>query len=723
MTNHPSTSRGKARQPALGERERLIAENEMARVTLASISEAVLATDARGCITSLNPEAERLTGWTSDQAAGLPMDNVLILLGLEDRQSTECPAAVAIRENRAMRLDHDVLLIARDHREFIVEASAAPIRDGGTRPLGAVLICRDVTTTRQLQQRIAWQATHDALTHLPNRSLLTDRLRQAIAQSHRQNTLLAVCYLDLDGFKPINDRYGHAIGDRVLIRVSERLTALLRGADTVARIGGDEFVLLLSGANSITDFRPALDRLLAEVAAPYRVDDRRLTLSASIGVAIYPLDNADPDTLLRHADQAMYLAKQHGRNRYQLFDAESDRDLGRQREKLGRIRQGFARGEFRLHYQPKVNIRTGAVIGAEALIRWQHPEHGLLSPGDFLPVIANTELTEIVDDWVVREALRQMAEWSSQGFTLPVSVNISPDNLQRRDFAERLKASLAAHPEVAPSSLELEVVESAAIDDLEHVLEVVEACHALGVTFTLDDFGTGYSCLANLRRLPVDGLKIDQSFVHDMLDDSNDLAIVEGVISLAQVFQHQVIAEGVETSEHAVVLMRLGCDQVQGFGIARPMPPAELPAWVRGFMPDPSWSLWADARWELSDFPLLVAQYDHVRWVKRVVMAVDHPATQLTGSEIADKHACRFGHWYDHHGRLHYQGLPEFLEIDQIHTAVHELGGRIIALHQGGRTGEARKLLPGLLELKDRILERLQSLQSAVTRRTDAVQQ
>jgi diguanylate cyclase (GGDEF)-like protein/PAS domain S-box-containing protein len=698
----------------------LLEENEMARVTLASIGEAVIATDARGCITSINAEGERLTGWTSQQAMRLPLDNVLRFVELQSRQPIECPAAIAIRENRRFRLDSDVLLITRDGREFIVESSAAPIRDGGSATLGAVLICRDVSDNRNLQQRVAWQAAHDSLTHLPNRSLLTDRLRQAIAQAERQHTLLAVCYLDLDGFKPINDHHGHEVGDRVLIRVAERLTALIRGSDTVARIGGDEFVMLLTGANTLMDFEPVLERLLVEVAIPYRIDDLRLKVSASIGVAIYPLDDADPDTILRHADQAMYQAKQTGRNRYLLFDAEHDRKLGQHREELSRLRQALAAREFRLHYQPKVNIRTGRVIGAEALIRWQHPERGLVPPGDFLPIVVNTDMTEAIDNWVIGEALRQMAEWSAQGVALSVSVNISPDNLQRPDFVERLATCLAAHPDVSPSRLELEVVESAAIDDLEHVLQVINACHDLGVTFSLDDFGTGYSCLAYLRRLPVDGLKIDQSFVRDMLDDSNDLAIVEGVISLAQVFRHQVIAEGVETNEHAVMLMRLGCDLAQGFGIARPMPPADIPEWVRRFAPDPNWSLWADAHWELSNFPLLVAQYDHVRWVRRVVMAVDHPASHLKESEIADKHACRFGHWYDHHGQQRYSHLPEFKDIDAIHSRVHEIGSRIIGLHNRGQTKAASKLSPELLGLKDQILEQLQKLQVAVTGRRAA---
>jgi diguanylate cyclase (GGDEF)-like protein/PAS domain S-box-containing protein len=692
------------------------AASDLARVTLASIGEAVMATDLSGFIISMNAEAERRTGWPAEQALGLPLDQVFRIVDINSREPAECPARVAIREARAVRLDGDVLLIARDGRECAIESSATPILNADGRMLGAVMVYRDVSDKRSLQQRIAWQASHDPLTQLPNRTLLTDRLRQAFAHTQRQGGLLAVCYLDLDGFKPINDQFGHEVGDQVLIQVAERLQRLIRGVDTVARIGGDEFVLLLSDAREPIGFQAVLDRLLLEISAPYQVGGRCLRVSASIGVAIYPLDNADPDTILRHADQAMYQAKQAGRNRYQLFDTARDQELGRYRAELAQLRRALVEGQFCLHYQPKVNIRTGRVIGVEALIRWQHPPRGLLLPGEFLPVATGTELVEALDDWVIGAALAQMAAWSGQGLRLPVSVNISPENLQRPGFVDRLAARLALQPEVPPSLLELEVLESAALSDMDHALEVIESCHRLGVTFSLDDFGTGYSCLAYLRRLPVDGLKIDQSFVHDMLDDSNDLAIVEGVISLAQVFQHRVIAEGVETTEHAVMLMRLGCDHVQGYGIARPMTADAISDWVRCFVPDPRWSLWADAHWELSNFPLLVAQYDHVRWVKRVVMAVDHPAGQLKEAEIADKHACRFGHWYDHHGRDHYSQLPEFQSIDAIHSRVHELGHRIVSLHHLGRSDEARRLSPELLGLKDQILDRLHALQVAVTR-------
>jgi diguanylate cyclase (GGDEF)-like protein/PAS domain S-box-containing protein len=300
-------------------------DDVLARVILASIGEAVIATDQTGRVNTINGEAERLTGWSQKLALGQPIGEVFKLVDIDQRTPIACPATAAMSEGKSIRIKDDTLLVSRDGREFIVEVSAAPVRAQGSAPLGAVLICRDVSDTRHLQRCIAWQAGHDALTHLPNRNLLTDRLRQAIAQALRQNTLLAVCYLDLDDFKPINDRYGHDIGDRVLVSVAERLTAMIRDSDTVARIGGDEFVLLLTGAEAPVDFRPVLERLVAEIAAPYQVDNRHLSVTASIGVAICPLDDSDPDTILRHADQAMYSAKQAGRNRYQLFEPDCQR--------------------------------------------------------------------------------------------------------------------------------------------------------------------------------------------------------------------------------------------------------------------------------------------------------------------------------------------------------------------------------------------------------------
>ena len=447
----------------------------------------------------------------------------------------------------------------------------------------------NITDRKQAEQHIAHLAYHDALTQLPNRALLTDRLEQAMAQTLRDQRRLAVCYLDLDNFKPINDVWGHAQGDRVLIEVAQRLRQCVRAGDTVARMGGDEFVLLLNELLDIEEYECALDRVMRILQAPFSVAGQQALLSASLGVTLYPDDQSDADGLLRHADQAMYVAKQAGGNRYQLFDPEYDRRARSYREIRQRVRQGLSDGEFQLYYQPKVDMRQGVVIGAEALIRWRHPDEGLLAPARFMPAVDAGEASIAVGEWVLNEALRQMAVWAAQGLRLPVSINLSGRHLQQPDFIAHLRTALAAYPTVSPDWLELEILETAALEDLTATSRLIEECRRLGVRFALDDFGTGYSSLTYLKRLPVHLLKIDQSFVRDMLTDGEALAIVRGVIGLSLAFHRDVIAEGVETDEHSCALLRLGCNLAQGYGVAQPMPAELIPGWVAGWKPLPVW--------------------------------------------------------------------------------------------------------------------------------------
>lgn len=444
-------------------------------------------------------------------------------------------------------------------------------------------ISSDITLLKQHEKQLELIAHYDALTGIPNRVLLGDRMHQALAQTRREHKLLAVCYLDLDGFKPINDSHGHDAGDRVLIEIAGRIGCSLRGGDTVARLGGDEFVILLMGIDNIDACNLSLDRLLQSIGQPIIVKGLSFRVTASIGVALYPLDDEDPDTLLRHADQAMYLAKQQGKNRYHIFDPYEDARIRINHEQKMRLEQGLLANEFELFYQPKVALDSHLVVGAEALIRWRHPERGLLPPAEFLPVIENSELEIRVGEWVIDTALTQMGCWHQQGLNLDVSINIEAAHLQAADFVESLEQKLARHPDVQPHQLQIEILETAALADIASVIKIIDACVALGVRFALDDFGTGYSSLSYLRRLPADTLKIDQSFVRDMLVDPGDLAIVEGIIALAHTFKRTTIAEGVETPEHFKTLREMGCDIGQGYGIARPMPAGEMLVWCRTF--------------------------------------------------------------------------------------------------------------------------------------------
>jgi diguanylate cyclase (GGDEF)-like protein len=425
-------------------------------------------------------------------------------------------------------------------------------------------------------------AHFDGLTGLPNRLLKADRLNQAMIQARRTGHGLALVYIDLDGFKAINDAHGHATGDQMLVAVASQMQAMLREGDMLARIGGDEFVAVLIEISELTACVPLLERLLIAAAQPVLVGDLRLQVSASLGVTFYPQDKpVEADQLLRQADHAMYQAKLTGKGSYQIFDARQAAHLRSYHETLQRIHQAFADREFLVYYQPKVNMRSGALVGLEALIRWQHPTKGLLSPAAFLPLFEDHPLSIQVGEWVMDTALAQMVAWQHLGLHLPISVNLGTHQMQQLDFVMRLSALLARHPEVAPADFELEILETSPLRDTVHAAQVIDECHRLGVRFALDDFGTGYSSLTYLKRLKVATLKIDQGFVRDMLSNPDDLLILKGILGLASAFGYEVIAEGVETIAHGKLLMQIGCDLAQGNVVAMPMPTHEVMNWAK----------------------------------------------------------------------------------------------------------------------------------------------
>jgi diguanylate cyclase (GGDEF)-like protein/PAS domain S-box-containing protein len=451
-----------------------------------------------------------------------------------------------------------------------------------------VLVISDITQQQLQREQLERQAHFDELTRLPNRARLSELLDDAMRAADRDGYLLVVCYLDLDRFKPVNDRYGHAAGDRLLAELAGRLRSALRSrehwTDSAARLGGDEFVLLLR-AGTLEEARLAVERVLRVVSQPYVIDPAQdpVQVTSSMGATVYPIDRSDADTLLRHADHAMYGAKQSGRNGYLFFDPEHRRRTEERALAIGRIQEALDQQEFVLYYQPKVDMRTGRVHGFEALLRWEHPQHGLVAPLQFLPLIENTGLSSRIGDWVIAQALDHLASWRRDGLDFSVSVNVSARHLQEPDFALRLSELLARHAEPLATHLEIEMLETAAHADIEATSALLARCRALGVRFSLDDFGTGYSTLTYLKRLPVDVLKIDRSFVHHMLDDTQDRAIVEGVIGLAGTFGCDVVAEGVESPAQARTLLELGCTIGQGTGIAAPMPSALVAHWVRDY--------------------------------------------------------------------------------------------------------------------------------------------
>jgi diguanylate cyclase (GGDEF)-like protein/PAS domain S-box-containing protein len=482
----------------------------------------------------------------------------------------------------------ELVEVRRNGESCTLQATISQVRGPEGDLRHHVLAISDITEQRMQRERLERQAHFDELTRLPNRARLTRLLAEAMHSAERDGTLLAVCYLDLDRFKQVNDAYGHEGGDRLLVELAGRLRGALRNremwADAAARLGGDEFALLLR-AGSMEEARMAIERVLRVVAAPFTLDPARdpVLITASIGATVYPIDHSDADTLLRHADHAMYGAKQSGRNGYHLFDPELRRATEERVVQIGRIQEALDRDEFVLHYQPIVDMRAGHVIGLEALLRWDHPERGLVLPMQFLPEIEVTGLIARIGDWVIGQALEHLAQWRRSGLDISVNVNIAARHLQEPDFVQRLSELLARHELPLADALKLEIVESAAHDDLEVTSGLLTRCRALGVRSALDDFGTGYSTLTHLQRLPVDVLKIDRSFVKHMLDDPQDRALVEGVIGLARTFGCAVVAEGVESPAQARKLLELGCDLGQGTGIGSAMPAAQVAAWVQGY--------------------------------------------------------------------------------------------------------------------------------------------
>jgi diguanylate cyclase (GGDEF)-like protein len=424
--------------------------------------------------------------------------------------------------------------------------------------------------------RLAFLAQFDALTGLPNRALLADRFSQMIVQARRHDKPLGVLFIDLDDFKLVNDSLGHAGGDDLLKDVALRLQASVRPGDTVARISGDEFAVVLADLARVDDAAIVAQKIINQLATPFRVGGRELFVTASIGIAASPSDGADAEALLGAADAAMYRAKQAGRNGYQFFTADINQRT-RARAQLGsELRRALERGEFVLAYQPKFDLRTGVACAAEALLRWRHPERGVVSPAEFIPVLEETGLIVPVGEWVLEQVCRDLKAWEAAGIALiPVAVNLSARQFRHSDLDERIRAVLRKHG-VDPRLIELEVTESQVMQDPEHANRMMRALSRDGIRVAIDDFGTGYSSLSYLTRFPVAALKIDRSFVADVLDDPADATIVRTIVDMAHTLGFIVVAEGVETEAQAAFLRGLGCEQAQGYHFAKPMPEAEL---------------------------------------------------------------------------------------------------------------------------------------------------
>jgi diguanylate cyclase (GGDEF)-like protein/PAS domain S-box-containing protein len=547
--------------------------------------EGIMITDAAGTIVDVNPNFTEITGYSYEDALG---NNPRMLHSSEKSAQFSTAMWQAIIEQGKWR--GEVWNRKKNGDLFAGNLIISALKDDANITTHYVCSFSDITEIKQQRKKLELMAHYDVLTNLPNRKLFADRFAQMIAHSQRTKTQLAICFLDLDDFKPVNDIYGHDVGDQLLIEVAKRITASLKGSDTASRQGGDEFALLLGNITSTAQYEQILNRINYELAQSYVINGNKIEISASIGVTIYPFDDSDFGALLRHADHAMYQAKSLGKNQFHVFNAEQNYELKEKKHRLDEIQQALTNNELVLYYQPKANMRTGKVYGVEALLRWRHPEKGLILPIDFLPLIDGTQLEIQIGRWVINQGLKQLDSWHKQGIKLEVSVNISSQHLMSPTFIAEFDKALARYPAFQSNYLQLEILESSALSDLNAISTIIKTCqNNYGVSIALDDFGTGYSSLIHLRNLSANVIKIDKSFVLNMLSDPNDYAITNGVIGLANAFNRKVIAEGVESTRHGLMLLKMGCEQAQGYGIARPMPAEDISAWIKGYKANKEW--------------------------------------------------------------------------------------------------------------------------------------
>jgi diguanylate cyclase (GGDEF)-like protein/PAS domain S-box-containing protein len=549
----------------------LFTEKERAQVTLNSIGDAVLCTDSSGKITYLNIVAAKMTGWSREEASGRPLADVFRIIDGVTRQPAENPMDMAVAQNKTVSLTANCILIRRDGHETAIEDSAAPIRDRDGHSTGAVIVFHDVSVARSMSLQLTHSAHHDFLTDLPNRMLLNDRLSHAIASALRYRHKLAVLFLDLDGFKHINDSLGHAVGDKLLKAIGERLLAAVRKSDTVSRQGGDEFVVVLSSIAQSEDAALIVTKIIAAVTAPYSIDLRDLYVNVSVGISIYPDDGADAEALIQNADNAMYHAKEQGGNNCHFFNNDMNAQAVLRQFLEATLHRALERREFELNYQPIIQIKSGQVTGVEALIRWRHPERGLIPPAEFIPIAESCGLIVPIGRWVLREACMQAREWQKAALPhIRVAVNISSVEFRDKDFLTNLQATLI-ETGLEPCNLELELTEGVLMQHVESTALVLGELSAMGVQLAVDDFGTGYSSLSYLSQFPINSLKIDKSFVQRITSEYDDAPIIKAVINMGRSLKQRVTAEGVETREQLAFLQSQGCDEGQGYYFSYPV--------------------------------------------------------------------------------------------------------------------------------------------------------
>ena len=654
--------------------------------------EGITITDAEMNIIDTNPAFTSITGYSRDDVIG---KNPRILSS--GKESPEFYQDMWQQINELGHWQGEMWNRKKNGEIYSELITISALKDNDENVVNYVGVFSDITSSKRQQEQLSLMAHYDVLTGLPNRALFTDRFHQSIAHSKRTQSLLAVCFLDLDNFKPVNDNYGHEVGDQLLVEVAKRITASIREEDTVSRQGGDEFAILLNDIDSYTQCQQSIERILLSLAQPYIIDGHPHRITASVGITLYPEDNEDIDTLLRHADQSMYQAKLEGKHRYHLFNPQHDQLVIMKHHQLDEITQALISNQFQLYYQPKVNMVTGEVFGAEALIRWIHPEKGLIPPLDFLPIIEETDLELKVGNWVINEALSQLEIWHQQDIRPEVSVNISSHHLLSETFFSELDAALAKHPSVDSQCLQIEILESSALGDLNAISSIIKACQdTLGIKVALDDFGTGYSSLTHLRSLPANTIKIDQSFVRDMLDDPSDFAIIDGIIGLSDSFNRNVIAEGVETTNHGLMLLMMDCEEAQGYGIAKPMPADDYPQWLSSYRPNQEWQQCGNKHRSTKENKVKLFRLVTERWKDTFISNIQSSPGEVEHWPIMNGKRCPCGTWIVRAKQEQLFEAEGLENLDKAHEALHFVAVSLKVQYEDGNIDAAREGLPKL---------------------------